>query len=145
MSSAGSLFSSTFRTVSIWVAATRFQWGWCQQEPRQGSGESRRVQHCVNLWRLQSLKWNQVNGESMFTFNILRNRMIRHFYRNCNDLCWCVSVSYVAGLHVYKEQVWRKEKCAVAYILSTRRTHDGKVVGWSPWLLANHEWDFLWW
>ena len=28
----------------------------------------------------------------------------------------------------------------MAYILSMSRTHDGKVVGLSPWLLANHDW-----
>ena len=87
---------------------------------RQGSGESRRVQHCVNLWRLQSLKWNQVNSKSMFTFNILRNRMLRHFYRNCNDLCWCLSVCLVCGLITCIRNRYKEKKNAQWHIFCQR-------------------------
>ena len=74
----------------------------------------------ISIWRLKSLKWNQVHGESMFTFNILRNRMIRHFYRNCNDLCWCVSVCLVCGCITCIRNRYKEKKNAQWHIFCQR-------------------------
>ena len=120
MSSAGSLFFFDFKDSFLLGL---------QQPDSSGVGVSKSlvkglgslegsVQHCVNLWRLQSLKWNQVNGESMFTFNILRNGMLRHFCRNCNDLC-CLSVLYVAGLQCIRNRY--KEKKNVQWHIFCQR------------------------
>ena len=56
----------------------------------------------------------------MFTFNILRNRMIRHFYRNCNDLCWCVSVCLVCGWITCIRNRYKEKKNAQWHIFCQR-------------------------
>ena len=117
VSSAGSLFSSTFRTVSIWVADSHGVGVSKSLVKGLGSLEGS-VQHCVNLDLKAPVSEMEplVNGESMFTFNILRNCMIRHFYRNCNDLCWCVSVCIVCGWITCIRNRYKERKSAQWHI-----------------------------